>query len=363
MHQGRSRLSFKALFPPPDFMRMPAAGLDVGNQHIRFVECAESRHGTVLSRWVERKIPTSVFFSDDLATNQDMRKIFQNIRNEFGLNFVRLSLPEDRSYLFRTVVPVKTDAEIRSAIELQLEENVPLTADEAIFDYTVIERGVDFVAVSVAVFPKRFVENTTQFLLSAGLTPVGFHLTADATAKAVIKEGDQSTYLVVHFSEKSIGLYIVSQGVLQFTSNLPFGGEVLTDAIARHFSVDTDEAIRIKKSGDRIRGSNAIELFYSVAHSASVLKDEMMRVIDYWENHKIKDQHIGKKIDAVILTGADANIPGFDEYLSLSVGLRVDIGNVWTNLLSFDDSIPALPLSESLNYGAAIGLMLQDKKK
>ena len=60
------------------------------------------------------------------------------------------------------------------------------------------------------------------------------------------------TYMIVDFGEKRTGIFIVSRGVVMFTSTLDVGGVMLNDMIAKNFKVSYQEAEEMKK---KIRSS------------------------------------------------------------------------------------------------------------
>lgn len=350
--------AFTKLFPPPAFLRMPAVGLDISSQSVRVVEFLPTPKGIALGRHTERKIPVGSAYADDLMTNAELRKVFEGLKKDLNLQNVSVSLPEDRAFLFNITVPNSTPEEIRTAIELQLEENVPISAIEATFDYEVITEKPDTLDVSVAVFPRKMIDAFSEFLTSVGLTPVSFHLGAAAVARAVVKEGDKGAYIIANFGERNTGIYVVSDEVVQFTSNLNFGNEVLTGAIAKHFSVTQEEAAVIKRDHARMKTKDAMQVFFSVMNPISALRDEINRVSIYWLTHKGVKEKSGKKIEKIILCGSDASLPGMDEYLTVTLKMPVELANVWVNAFSFDEVIPEIPLNESLNYAAAIGLAI-----
>ncbi len=94
-------------------------------------------------------------------------------------------------------------------------------------------------------------------------------------------------------------------------------------------------------------------------NTVSVVKDEIKKLIFYWQTHRDQNNEPGKKIDSIILCGKNAGIIGFDEYLSLTTKTRVILANVWSNTFSFDDYIPPIQFRDSLNFAAVAGLALQ----
>ena len=150
----------------------------------------------------------------------------------------------------------------------------------------------------------------------------------------------------------------MSNGVVYFTTTLSFGGETLTAGIVKIFNVRDDEAIKIKREKDFMKDKKNMELFFSNLNPVSALKDEINKLYVYWNTHKNQRGETNIPITKIILCGADSNLHGFDEYIELSLKIKTEVANVWINLFSFDDYIPELSFSDSLNYPSVIGLSL-----
>ena len=166
------------------------------------------------------------------------------------------------------------------------------------------------------------------------------------------------TFLIINMREESTGLSIVSRGVVQFNLTIPIGGDALTNALEKHFSVDTATAERIKEERGFVKNPENMELFFSLMNTVSAISDEANKLLIYWQTHQNTAGRSGTKIEKVILCGRDANLAGFDEYLGSALKVPVEIGNVWQNAFSHEAYIPAISFLDSLDYASAIGLAL-----
>lgn len=69
------------------------------------------------------------------------------------------------------------------------------------------------------------------------MTPVSFLIENQALTKAIIKENDAATYLVVNMGSKKTVLSIVSDQAVQFTSTVNIGGDDFTNAIMKENNI------------------------------------------------------------------------------------------------------------------------------
>jgi Tfp pilus assembly PilM family ATPase len=70
---------------------------------------------------------------------------------------------------------------------------------------------------------------------------------------------------------------------------------------------------------------------------------------------------VKQKIVKIILCGRESGLQGLPDYLEATLGLSVELANVWCNVFSFDSYIPQIPRKESLAYASVIGLSLGKK--
>lgn len=354
-----------ALFPPPRFLAMRGVGLDISDSSVKFAGLAERPYGKVLASYAERPIPEGAVVNGEIADPDRLGRVLSLMRRDFGLEFVRVSLPEEKAYIFQTKIPRgATGDAARSVIEFSLEENVPITPDESVFDYEVLRGGEDnhdHDDVSVSVYPRSIVEAYAGTLRRSGLTPLSFETEAHAVARSVIPRGDLGTYLIIDIGRKRTGLAIVSRGSLAFSSTLEVGGDAFSVAIEKYDGGSGADTERVKTERGLLRRRGDQELYASLMASASAIRDEINRHYIYWQGRKGPDGTSSPRIEKMILCGGNANLAGLPEYLSASLRVPAARANVWVNTASFDDDIPDIDCHHALSYATAVGLALREE--
>lgn len=348
-------------FPPPQYLQMPAIGVDISDEAVRFIEFTEKRHGLDLKRHGEKKLPEGAIMSGYINNHDLVSAALNDLKKEHDFHFIVPSLPEEKVYLFKTDVDSVDPKEIAESIEFKMEENVPVAPQDALFDYDIITKDetLNKSSVSVSVVPTKVVETYHKVCTDAGLTPVSFEIEGRALARTLIPKSDQESYLIVNFTENKTGLTIVSNNIVRFTSTVTTGGRAVTAAMQKALSVTPAEAYKLKFENGitKTKGNEkAVDAALSVL---SEIKDEINKVLVYWQTHSDKSQ----RIDRIILCGKNSMIKGFDAYLSVAVKTKAEVANVWTNLFSFDTTIPKIEVMESLDYAVAIGLTLGEHQK
>ncbi len=150
---------YNRFFPIPKFLLASAFGLDISDESLKFVELVPDKNGIRLGRYGERKIPLGIIESGKIKDPRQLEKVLMALRKEENIRFVRVSLPEEQVYLFSLRLEKAGLKNVREGIELALEEHVPIPAQDAIFDYDLVEEDAQSLQVQVATIPKNVIEN------------------------------------------------------------------------------------------------------------------------------------------------------------------------------------------------------------
>lgn len=351
---------FFRFFPIPKFFATPSFGLDISDESLKFVELVVTRSGVRMGRYGERKIPPGIIESGKIKDPEKMQEILSKLRKEEGVKSVRVSLPEEQVYLFRLKLDKEGLQNIRESIELSLEEHIPISAEGAIFDYELLSEDDQKLDLQIAAIPKNIIEEYLQVFKDSKIIAQSFELEAQAISRAVIKEDDMDTYMIVDFGQTRTGIFIISKGVVTFTSTLDVGGITLNNIIAKNFKITTEEAKKAKQEFGLQRNTANKEIFAVLLNSVSVLRDEIVKHFLYWHTHKDENGVNNPPIKKIILCGGDSNLIGLTDYLSVSMKSPVGTANVWTNIIDTKDYIPEINFRQSLSFATAVGLALGD---
>ncbi len=123
---------------------------------------------------------------------------------------------------------------------------------------------------------------------------------------------------------KKTGLYVVSNGVVCFTSTISWGGEM-------------------------IRNKNIAD----VSDDIFSLRHEIEKVYTYWAEHGE-----GQPIKSIIISGRDAVVISQISNLSPNPNIQLQVAHVWQNAFSGEYYVPAISFDDSLDYDISAGLAL-----
>jgi type IV pilus assembly protein PilM len=350
------------IFPPPQFVRMQAVGVDVTDFSLKYLLLSDDRGKPRVAKWGIEELPAGAIEKGVIKEPRAVTEALRKVQRATGVPFVHLSLPEEHAYLFITDIPaVASIADTRSVIELKLKENVPLSPAETVFDYAplceVNQHGVAQAAVSV--YPQDVVAEYVAVCTEAGLMPLSFEIEGAAASRATVSDATQETVMLVDLGKAGAGVSIMNGCSLAFTSTLEVTGDDLTRAISRTLNVSYAEAERLKKEKGFVKRPESEDVFAALLGTASALRDEIVKHFAYWQVHSAKEYAFAQPIKRVLLVGGNANLRGLREYLAAALDVPIERGNVWVNVASFEEYIPPIPREESYRFATAIGLALR----
>ncbi|MEI6397099.1 MAG: hypothetical protein WCO48_03470 [Candidatus Taylorbacteria bacterium] len=315
---------FLKLFPPPEFLLMDHAGLEISDDAIRCLSYKESLLGRSGKRRIKHfmsvDLPKGLLIGGDTVHMDMLREELLKFKEKSGISYVKVSIPEEKAYLFQTEVPALAADSIYQNIESKLEENVPLLAKDAVFNFDLFPSNI--LRASVSVVPKTYIEKMLDLLHSVGLKPLAFEIVPRSLARVLVPANENKTAMIVHIMDQKIGVYIVSSGIVDFAST------VSKDAI------DSSDIPR--------------------ATVEDTIAKEITRIYGYWVSRPDTTT-----IHDILLVGngAQSYEAGVRNAIT-SLALNVIVPDVWKNIFKHTDDLPPISQKDSLAYATVVGLAL-----
>lgn len=305
-------------------MVMKHAGLHISDEAVRCLEYDTCKGITTISKYGQVDIPAGLIDGGVMKDEKKVSDLLRDFDHAQDLSYVKVSVPEEKSYLFQTDVPSRDVRVAAQNIEFKLEDNVPLSASDMVFyfDLLPVSASTGSLRASVSVVQRAYVEHLMSLLREVGIYPMAFEVMPKAIARAIIPPKSSGAQMIVYVMARKTGIYIVSGGVVCFTSTIGWGSQVT----ASTEKVDT-----------------------------TVLTQEINRIYTYWDSHSVVDS----AIEGILLVGRESL--RFEEALRRSVAdisLGVNIANVWQNALKLEDYVPTISHDDSLDYVVAAGLAM-----
>lgn len=357
MFRTLSRLA-RLEFAPPEYLSLPTAGIDVSASGIKIVTLKETLHGLVLDQYAEERLAPGTVQNSEIADRASIVKTLKAVAKKYRIRRANITLPESRGYLFEASVPGTSPKEWRVAVESHLDEYVPLPAPEVAYDIVPLKPQGDGMHVVGIGYARRVIDATLDNFSDAGVTVQAIESEVFAIPRALLPHGDTETVLIIDIGKTTTKLLIVSARIPRFTTTLDVGGHALTLAVQKHFGVTEEEAKRVKAEKGLIVGPENEEYLTAMLSTVSVIRDEIMRRLDYWQT-RAGSVAAHEQVTRAILVGGNATLRGLPEYLGASLKIPVELGDVFRNFASRSVWLPPVDYTESLAYATAIGLALR----
>jgi len=314
--------TFLEHFPVPKFLLIATSGIAIADDFVRFVEFKRTRSGRGLDlvHCGTIKVPEGAVQSGFVHNPKVLGDALKELTLKYGVHYTSAALPDEKTYLFTTLIDRVPNDGLRDAVAFIVEENAPVSLAESIFDYEVVGVSKDKskIKVAVSVLSRKKVEMYSEALEAGGITPISFDVESQAIARSVVPRGDRRAHLLINLDMSKTGLYVVEDEVVQFSSTSSF----------------------------------------NTSGSVSDLRAEIRKVFAFWDSRGGVTGIPSKKIEKVLVCGPESTKADFTRELLEGIDADWSLANVWINALSMKDDVPDLSFDESLGFAVAIGLAL-----
>ena len=92
----------KKLLRPPRYLSMKAAGIDISDRFVRYIEFVEKKGRSFGRNFGEVPLPANTFKEGEILNKNALVKVLSDIKKKISSNFVKLSIPEEKTYIFDT---------------------------------------------------------------------------------------------------------------------------------------------------------------------------------------------------------------------------------------------------------------------
>jgi type IV pilus assembly protein PilM len=349
-------MNFSKVFPIPKYLTLSAVGLDISDRSIRVLGFKDTKSGPEVTTYGQDYLEEGILLQGKIIKPDVLKKCLTKIKSQYNFKHVCVSLSEEQVYLFNLEIPKMELSEIRTSIELQLEDHVLISAAESYMDYNIIGQTSKTYLLQVAAIPTEIVDQYFSVFDTLDIVPISFELESQSLARAIVPKNNKETYMIVDYGSSRTGMSFVQDGVVLYATTVPLGGIDQTNKIKDSLGLTYEEAENMKKAeGLTVTDGRVYEI---ILPSVSALRSEIYKHFIYWNTHKEEGITEHRPVSKILLCGGTSNLPGLADYLSTSMQMPVEQANVWVNVTDFSKYIPPIDRDKSLAYATVIGLAL-----
>lgn len=272
---------------------------------------------------------------------------------------VAIALPTYRAFCRSIELPSLSGDELREAVQLEVEQYVPIPAQDLYLDYIVTSQTPQNCQLFVAAVPKKIVDSYLSLINAIGLEVVLIEPTVAAHARFFSKNDAHSDLasVIIDFGSQTADISIFDKTVLA-TSTAPAGGLVFTEAIRSKLGVTQQEAGDIKTKHGLDVSKYQKQVAEALEPSLQKMVTEVRRMLRYYE------ERYGTKnrINQVVMLGGGANMPGLGSYLTDALKMPVRTHNHPWAVFDYGHLKPPME-ADRLMYATVAGLSLASPKE
>ncbi len=348
-----------------------AFGLDIGDLSVKLVQLKNESlfKRRPVYRLVDARdidLPPGLITNGELQKPEEVRKHIQHLlsgkthKKNIKSPWVVASLPETQSFI--KLIETKTPVEdlLEDDIKVLAKKHIPYDDDGSYYIQWQIMPATIYdsqkTRILIGSVAKKIADSYTYLLESLGLGAVALEIEALAIARSMItasKEYEGEARAILDLGATRSSFIVYDHDIIQFSTTLPFSGEILTTALSQqlHISYEDAEELKIKQGlSYRTRQTRAFEIINKVSEDLiKYINDTLQFYYSHFSNTN--------KITRIIMCGGGANLLYLDKVLSSKLKIVCAPGHPWKNLNSHQTI--AINEKESLTYSTAIGLALR----
>ncbi|MDO8523047.1 MAG: pilus assembly protein PilM [bacterium] len=343
----------------PNFLKFPVYAFDLSDRSYKYLLLKETKGRIEVRDFGEGEIQPGIMVKGEIIKPDLLITLLKGIISKKKIKYVALALPEEKGFLRTVRLTGIKEEEIGQALELQLEEHVPLPAAEVAFNYSLGSKEKDHIDVILEAFPKKIVESYLDVFYRAGALPVYIESELNAAMRSIVPADFKKAAMLIDFGRTRTSFSIVEGGTLRFATTIPIGGLAVDEIISKTLNVNLTRAGELKRENGFLQKKGEEGVFEAIVPIVSAIKEEAQKYIDYWQTHSEKKE----APERVYLYGGEANLLGLSEYLMQETGIEVSVADPWINVVFPEKYLPEIEWKNSIRYTTPVGLSLNAIKE
>lgn len=240
-----------------------------------------------------------------------------------------IGIPTGKTFSRTFAIPAKAEATLADAVEIEVDQYIPIPMNSLYVDYEIIERRKDDLSVIMSAVPRSLVDSCLKAARSAGLEPIMVEPGINAIARVLetTEEGHLPT-LIVDIGPASTDIAVLDGGAIRISGGLGIGGNTFTLDIAKKLGVALENAHQLKVLNGLSAGPRRAKITAALEPSLQRIATEIRKVIRYY-NERLNDD---RKLEQLVIVGGGSNVPGIGDYFTNELVMPARVASPWQKL-------------------------------
>lgn len=274
------------------------------------------------------KVQQSLDTGDGYLTANMTELVGKNLVGKLASDHIVLGIPAGRTFTRTFTVPKSSEKDLKDAVELEVEQYIPIPINSLYVDYEVIARTKDQLMVLMCAVPRTVVDSCITIAESAGLRVCMVESSVSAVARLLeaTEEGHLPT-VIVDIGPASTDIAILDRSI-RIAGSLSIGGNTFTLDIAKKLKIPLENAHQLKILNGLSAGSRQQKIQGALKPSLERIISETRKVMRYYDERV--EGH--SKLEQVLIVGGGANVPGIGEYFTNELVMPARVASPWQQL-------------------------------
>lgn len=359
---------------------MKSVGIDIGTHQVKVVEVQTLSKGFQLSRAFTKNLSRATGTDLELEIIEFLRELSASY-DPASTRFV-VALRQDRVSFRNKIFPFADRQRIQKTLPFELEEDLPFSVENAIFDGKIVRVVGTSAEVLAAAAPKTHISHLLNLMKDSNIEPsivstegtafanlferwgdAVLTLPASANPAAFDEEAERpprSLRVALNIGHSHTLVCAFDGSSLVAVRTILWGGKNIADSIAQKYNLPPSEAQKEMEVKAFILTTKQDASFEAKIFSDLVAKGVRDLVRDLQLSLLELKAEFGGEITEVMMTGGASGIQGLGPFLTQHLEVPVNKLNVLEIFpnVNFERSDEA-----NLRYGVAIGLALDGLRK
>jgi type IV pilus assembly protein PilM len=340
------------------------AGLDISSSSVKLVELSGSeKEGFRVERYAIEPMPRDAVVDGNIA---NLEAVGESVRRAVrrmgaGLKNVAVALPASAVITKKIILPAGLrEQEMEVQVESEANQYIPFALDEVNLDFQVIGPlgdSPDEVEVLIAASRKEKVEDRVAAVESAGLKALIMDVDSLAAQSAfelisrrLPEPGRDKIIALISIGASVTTVTVLRNGQQIYSREQAFGGNQLTQDIARQYGMSVEEAEAAKRSGSLPQDYEG-DLLRPFLDSLAL---EVSRALQFFFTSTQYNQ-----VDHIVLAGGCAVLPGLADMVGGRTQIPTVIANPFEGMTLSSQVRPKALLADAPAMIVACGLAMR----
>lgn len=244
-------------------------------------------------------------------------------------NHVAIGVPTTRSFSRTFNLPIKVEKKLSDAVQLEVDQYIPMPASALYIDYEIIERTKKDITVLMSAVAKTVIDKCVLAAESSGLIVDLVEPGMSAVAR-LLTNTEEATLptVIVDIGPANTDIAVLDGSAIRITGGLAIGGNTFTLDIAKRLDISLENAHQLKVLNGLSAGPRQQKIRNAIEPSLEQILIETRKVMRYY-TERISDD---RKLEQLLVVGSGSNVPGIGDYFTNELIMAARVASPWQKL-------------------------------